>query len=94
MNILIADDEISMLKILSAYFKKEGYNVFQAKDGQEALDIFYNNKIDLAVLDWMMPNIDGIKVCKEIESNSNIKVLMLTAKSQTEDEIEDRKSVV
>lgn len=88
MNILIADDELSMLKILQAYFKKEGYNVLTAKDGQEALDLFYTNKIDLAILDWMMPKIDGINVCKEIKKKSNTKVFMLTAKSQTEDEID------
>ena len=87
MNILIADDEISMLKILKAYFNKDGHNVLSAKDGEEALDIFYNNKIDLAILDWMMPKKDGLQVCKEIKENSNTKVLMLTAKSQTEDEI-------
>ncbi|MCC0627498.1 MULTISPECIES: response regulator transcription factor [unclassified Clostridioides] len=88
MNILIADDEVSMLKILYAYFKKENFNVLTAKNGEEALDIFYENKIDLAILDWMMPVIDGIEVCKEIKENSNTKVLMLTAKSQSEDEIE------
>ncbi|MCC0646540.1 MULTISPECIES: response regulator transcription factor [unclassified Clostridioides] len=88
MNILIADDEVSMIKILCAYFKKEGFNVFTAKNGEEALNVFYENKIDLAILDWMMPVIDGIGVCKEIKENSNTKVLMLTAKSQSEDEIE------
>lgn len=88
MNVLIADDELSMLKILQAYFNKEGYNVLTAKDGKEALDIFYENKIDLAVLDWMMPKVDGIQVCKEIKQHSATKVLMLTAKSQTEDEID------
>ncbi|MCC0649395.1 response regulator transcription factor [Clostridioides sp. ZZV15-6598] len=88
MNILIADDEVSMIKILCAYFKKEGFNVFTAKNGEEALNVFYENKIDLAILDWMMPVIDGIEVCKEIKENSNTKVLMLTAKSQSEDEIE------
>ncbi len=77
-----------MLKILCAYFKKENFNVFTAKNGEEALDIFYENKIDLAILDWMMPIIDGIEVCKEIKENSNTRVLMLTAKSQSEDEIE------
>ena len=87
MNVLIADDELSMLKILEAYFRKEGYNVITAKDGQEALDAFYNNKIHLAILDWMMPKIDGIQVCKEIKEQSNTKVLMLTAKSQSEDEV-------
>lgn len=88
MNILIADDEVSMLKILQVYLKKEGYNVLAARDGQEALDLFYTNKIDLAILDWMMPKIDGINVCKEIKKKSNTKVLILTAKSQIEDEID------
>lgn len=88
MKVLIADDELSMLKILEAYFRKEGYIVISAKDGEEALEKFYNNKIDMAVLDWMMPKIDGIKVCREIKKNSNAKVLMLTAKGQIEDEID------
>lgn len=88
MKVLIADDEISMVKILSAYFKKEGYTVLTAKDGEEALDLFYSNKIDLAILDWMMPKVNGIDVCKEIKENTNIKVLILTAKGQNEDEIE------
>lgn len=84
MNILIADDEKNMLKILSAYFKKENMYV---SNGEEALDVFFSNSIDLAILDWMMPKIDGIEVCKEIKKYSTAKVLVLTAKSQTEDEI-------
>lgn len=88
MNVLIADDENSMVKILEAYFKKEGFNIFIAKNGEEALEIFSLNKIDLAILDWMMPKINGIDVCKYIKKNSNTKVLILTAKSQNEDEIE------
>lgn len=88
MRVLIADDEITMVKIIEAYFKKEKIEVFTAKNGQEALDIFYENKIDLAILDWMMPNIDGIEVCREIKGVGNTKVLLLTAKSEVEDEIE------
>lgn len=87
MNILIADDEQQMVKILSAYLKKEGFTVFEAKDGEEALAIFEANKIDLAILDWMMPKIDGIEVCKHMKENSQTKVLILTAKGQNEDEI-------
>ncbi|WP_313893252.1 response regulator transcription factor [Psychrobacillus sp.] len=87
MNILIADDEQQMVKILSSYLKKEGFTVFEAKDGEEALAIFDANKIDLAILDWMMPKIDGIEVCKYMKENSQTKVLILTAKSQNEDEI-------
>lgn len=88
MNILVADDELGMLKIIKAYLEKESMTVLTAKDGQEALDLFYKNKVDLAILDWMMPNIDGIDVCKEIKENSNSKVLMLTAKGLIDDEIE------
>lgn len=86
-NILIADDEKDMLKILKAYFEKEGYTVFLAEDGEKALDIFYHEKIDLAVLDWMMPYVSGMSVCKEIKQKGDTKVLMLTAKSEAEDEL-------
>lgn len=88
MNVLIADDEKHMVKILSAYFKKEGFNTIEAKDGKEALDLFHLHKVDLAILDWMMPNVSGVDACKYIKENSNAKVLILTAKTQNEDEIE------
>ena len=88
MNILVADDELSMLKIIEAYLKKEKFNVLTASNGEEALEKFYENKIDLAILDWMMPNIDGIKVCKRIKEKSDTKVMMLTAKGQVDDEID------
>ncbi|WP_099191278.1 response regulator transcription factor [Tepidibacter mesophilus] len=87
MNILIADDEKSMLKILKAYFEKEGFNILLAEDGEEALDLFYNHEIDLAILDWMMPKVSGIDLCKEIKEKSNIKVLMLTAKCENDSEL-------
>jgi len=87
LNILIADDESKMLKILATYFRKEGFSTIEAKNGQEALTIFESQKIDLAILDWMMPQINGIEVCKYIKENSDTKVLILTAKTQTEDEI-------
>ncbi len=87
MNILIADDEPFMIKILKAYFEKESFNTFLAQDGEEALEIFYTNKIDLAILDWMMPKVNGIQVCKEIKKQSKTKVLLLTAKDEAEDEL-------
>jgi len=86
-RVLIVDDEQDMLKILKAYFEKEGFQVLLAKDGEEALEIFYEVKIDLAILDWMMPKRNGITVCQEIKKNSSVKVLMLTAKSENEDEL-------
>lgn len=64
MRILIADDNRDMLRILRAYFEKEGYEVHTAKDGEEALAVFYRKRIDLAVLDWMMPKRSGLDVCR------------------------------
>ncbi|MDR1774055.1 MAG: response regulator transcription factor [Clostridioides sp.] len=89
-NILVADDEEYMLKILYDYLKKENMvsSIFLASDGEEALDIIYSQKIDIAILDWMMPYKDGISVCKKIKNISDTKVLLLTAKSEIEDEIQ------
>lgn len=86
MNILIADDELDMLKILQNYFQREGFTVFTATNGEEALTVFYQEKIDLAILDWMMPKIDGMMVCREMKKTQKIKVLMLTARDTGEDE--------
>ncbi|WP_155591139.1 response regulator transcription factor [Lysinibacillus cavernae] len=88
MNILIAEDELDMLKILQSYFQREGFTVFTAINGEEALAIFYQEKIDLAILDWMMPKIDGITVCREMKKTQKIKVLMLTARDTGEDEFQ------
>lgn len=86
MNILIADDSPEIVHIVSAYLKKDDFTVFTASNGEEALDIFYQKKIDLAIIDWMMPKIDGIEVTKTIKAESPVKVLMLTAKNTGADE--------
>ncbi|MBP2002059.1 DNA-binding response OmpR family regulator [Paenibacillus shirakamiensis] len=86
MNILIADDDIDMVTILKLYYEKEGFTVFTALDGEEALELAYQHSIDLAVLDWMMPKLSGIEVCRELKQRA-VKVLILTAKSEDEDEL-------
>ncbi|KAF9404893.1 hypothetical protein HW555_014115 [Spodoptera exigua] len=86
MNILVADDSPEMVQILQAYLKKAGFTVFTALDGEAALDLFYQEKLDLAIVDWMMPKIDGLEVIQTIKAESSLKVLMLTAKSTGEDE--------
>lgn len=86
MNILIADDEVGILKILNIYLTKEGLNCFLAKNGSEARNIFYDKSIDLAILDWMMPEGTGIELCKEFKSNKDIKIVLLTAKISNDDE--------
>ncbi|MGL4337837.1 MAG: response regulator transcription factor [Turicibacter sp.] len=87
MNVLIADDEMDMLKILSTYFKQAGFETFEALDGEEALRLFDTHKIDLAVLDWMMPKVNGLEVCEYIKSCNQTKVLILTAKGEFDDEL-------
>lgn len=87
MNILLADDEEAILKILKLYLEKEGFSCFLAKDGKEAQNIFYERVIDLAILDWMMPEITGIELCKEFKTEKELKVIILTAKTQSDDEL-------
>lgn len=86
MNLLLADDEPLMLQVIKAYFKKEGFQTFLAQDGEEAINLFYHHKIDLAILDWMMPKRSGIEVCREIKKMGRTKVLLLTAKGNVDDE--------
>lgn len=88
MNVMIVDDEEKLVKILKFYFEKEGFNVFEDLNGEDAIKKCDSNKIDLVILDWMIPKLNGIEVCKYIKENMNTKVLMLTTKTQTEDELE------
>ena len=88
MKILIVGDEEKLLKILKKYFEVEGFSVETALDGEEAIYKIDENKIDLVILDWMIPKISGIEVCKYIKENTNAKVLMLTARTQFDDELE------
>lgn len=88
MRILIAEDDPDMQKILTLYLKKEGYDVVAVSDGKAALGYLMEHRTDLAVLDWMMPRMSGIDVCRELRKYGiPVKVLMLTAKSGSEDEI-------
>ena len=87
-RILVVDDEERMRKLIGDFLKKEGYEVTEAADGEEALDTFYSNgDIDLIILDVMMPKIDGYGVLKEIRETSQIPVIMLTAKDEEADEL-------
>ncbi len=86
-TILIVDDEERMRFLIEAYLKKEGFNVFQAENGKDALKIFKENTIELVVLDIMMPIMDGWTTCKEIRKISSVPVIMLTAKGEDEDQL-------
>ncbi|PFO03365.1 DNA-binding response regulator [Bacillus sp. AFS076308] len=84
-NILMVDDDINILKLVNIYLSNEGYKVFQAKDGMEALGILKKGACDLAIVDVMMPYLDGYELTKEIRKEYDIPVILLTAKNQIED---------
>lgn len=87
LNILVAEDDLRILRLISDFLKNDNYNVYQATNGKEALDIFKKEKISLVILDIMMPIYDGWHVCKEIRKESDIPILILTAKDSDSDEL-------
>ena len=88
LKILVVDDESRMRKLVRDFLVRSGYEVLEAGDGEEALDIFYREKeIALIVLDVMMPGMDGWQVCREIRAYSKVPIIMLTAKSDERDEL-------
>ena len=86
-NILVCDDDKEIVKAIGIYLIKEGYNVFKAYDGNECLEILQKNKVQLVILDIMMPKKDGIETINEIREKYSIPVIMLSAKSEDEDKI-------
>lgn len=89
MKILVADDDKEIVELLSIYIKNEGYDVIKAYDGKEALSkIITNPDISLLILDIMMPKMDGLEVVKELRKDSQIPIIMLTAKTTDMDKIQ------
>ena len=86
-NVLICDDQPDIVNALKIYLTPEGYNLFEAFTGQEALDIVRKNDIHLILLDVMMPVMDGITATAKIREFSNAPIILLTAKSETEDKV-------
>jgi len=86
-TILIVDDEKMILNLLSCNLTKEGYNVVEAKDGLEAINMAQEKKPDLILLDVMLPKLDGLSVCKRIKNMMNVPILMVTAKDDELDKI-------
>jgi len=88
MKVLIVDDESRMRKLVKDFLSKSGFNVLEAADGEEAIDIFMSTKdIDLIILDVMMPKLDGYEVAEEVRKVSKVPIIMLTAKSDEKDEL-------
>lgn len=89
LTILVADDEENILNLFKIRLQNQGYNVLTAKDGREAIDVFYNNSIDLIIMDIMMPRLNGYDVIDTIRSdNFNTPVIMVSAKGELEDKRE------
>ncbi|WP_342756070.1 response regulator transcription factor [Kineothrix sedimenti] len=89
LKILVVDDESRMRKLVKDFLVKNNYDVIEAEDGSDALDIFFEQKdIALIILDVMMPKMDGWEVCREVREYSKVPIIMLTAKADERDELQ------
>ncbi len=86
-KILVVDDEIQITEVIRAYLEKEGYKVYTAHNGNDAISIFKRESIDFVVLDLMLPDLSGEEICKIIRVKSQVPILMLTAKAEEEDRV-------
>lgn len=88
LKILVVDDEIRMRKLVRDFLVRKGFDILEAGDGEEALDLFYEYKdIAMILLDVMMPKLDGYAVCREIRKQSKVPIIMLTARGEERDEL-------
>lgn len=86
-KVLIVDDEQDIRELIKFYMNKEGYDVIEAKDGEEALEIFESEYIDLAIIDIMMPKMDGFELVENIKEIKDVPCIMLTAKGESKDKL-------
>ncbi len=86
-TILVVDDDPDILMILKENLKLDGYRIFCARDGREALDLFDSRRIDLVVLDLMLPDLDGLQICRTVRANSRVPIILLTAKDAVSDKV-------
>jgi DNA-binding response OmpR family regulator len=86
-TILLVDDEDSVQKLLTYPLERDGFRVVQARDGEQALRLFGDERIDLVVLDLMLPKVDGLEVCKRLRADSDVPIIMLTARGEELDKV-------
>lgn len=86
-TILLVEDDMLMREVITDYFKKEQWDVFEAENGRVALDIFEQNSVELVVLDIMMPEMDGWSVCKRIREKSDVPIMIMTARAEDDDQL-------
>lgn len=85
--ILVVDDEEPIVDLIASYLDVEGYQVYRAYDGMMALNIARNTRIDLVILDLMLPGLDGLEVCRRLQNETAPYILMLTARSEEVDKV-------
>ncbi len=86
-KILVADDDQNICELLKLYLENDGYTVYVANDGKEAVSLFQTKSPDLILLDIMLPKMDGWQVCREIRKTSQAPIIMVTAKGETFDKV-------
>src|SRR5438874_9792323 len=86
-TILLVDDEDAVRKLLAYPLERDGFRVVQARDGEEALECFRRERVDLVVLDLMLPKVDGLEVCKRLRAESAVPIIMLTARDDELDKV-------
>jgi DNA-binding response OmpR family regulator len=86
-TILLVDDEDAVQKLLTYPLEHEGFRVLQARDGEEALSCFGRERVDLVVLDVMLPKLDGLEVCRRLRASSAVPIIMLTARDDELDKV-------
>src|SRR6187549_3831745 len=86
-TILLVDDEDAVQKLLAYPLERDGFRVVQARDGEEALARFAEERVDLVVLDLMLPKVDGLEVCKRLRASSSVPIIMLTARDDELDKV-------
>ncbi len=86
-TILVVEDEMNLNSIICDYFRNDGFKTLSALDGEEALDLFSVENIDLVILDIMIPKIDGWSVCRRIRKTSGVPIIILTARSDEDDKL-------
>ena len=86
-NILVVDDDKEIVESIEIFLRNEGYNVYKAYNGVEALDILVNKEVHLILMDIMMPKLDGIKATIKIREEKNIPIILVSAKSEDTDKI-------
>ena len=86
-SVLLVDDDVKLVRLLQSYFEKDGFLIYTAHDGLDALQIVRQRKPNIVVLDLMLPGLDGLEVCRKIRKDNDVPILMLTARDEETDRL-------